>query len=103
LPLTFLKKKLLADTFWPGPSNLIKRRQSTIPDLVTAGKDTVFEYLIPVTLALLEQLNFPLAAKCKSLWLNFHESGACSELFYQVLADRFRRWRMSNRVYDNWF
>jgi L-threonylcarbamoyladenylate synthase len=46
-------------------SNLSIKRQSTIPDLVTAGKDTVAVRVPnhPVTLALLEQLNFPLAAQ----------------------------------------
>jgi L-threonylcarbamoyladenylate synthase len=45
--------------------NLSIKRQSTIPDLVTAGKDTVAVRVPnhPVTLALLEQLNFPLAAQ----------------------------------------
>jgi L-threonylcarbamoyladenylate synthase len=58
------KAKLLADTFWPGPLTLILKRQSTIPDLVTAGKNTVAVRVPnhPITLALLEQLNFPLAA-----------------------------------------
>ena len=58
------KAKLLADTFWPGPLTLVLKRQSTIPDLVTAGKNTVAVRVPnhPVTLALLEQLSFPLAA-----------------------------------------
>lgn len=58
------KAKLLADVFWPGPLTLVLKRQRTIPDLVTAGKDTVAVRVPnhPVALALLEQLNFPLAA-----------------------------------------
>ena len=58
------KAKLLANTFWPGPLTLVLKRQSTIPDLVTAGKNTVAVRVPnhPVTLALLEQLSFPLAA-----------------------------------------
>jgi L-threonylcarbamoyladenylate synthase len=58
------KAKLLADTFWPGPLTLVLKRQSTIPDLVTAGKiRSLFEYLITRSLSSLEQLSFPLAAQ----------------------------------------
>lgn len=32
---------LLAKSFWPGPLTLILKRQSTVPDLVTGGQDTV--------------------------------------------------------------
>jgi L-threonylcarbamoyladenylate synthase len=58
------KAKLLADVFWPGPLTLVLKKQSTIPDLITAGKNTVAVRVPnhPVTLALLEQLDFPLAA-----------------------------------------
>ena len=31
----------LAETFWPGPLTLVLPRQSVIPDIVTAGQDTV--------------------------------------------------------------
>ncbi len=56
--------QLLADAFWPGPLTLVFKKQPNIPDLVTAGKDTVAIRVPnhPVTLALLEQLDFPLAA-----------------------------------------
>lgn len=56
--------QLLADAFWPGPLTLVLKKQPNIPDLVTAGKDTVAVRVPnhPATLALLEQLNFPLAA-----------------------------------------
>lgn len=58
------KAKLLADTFWPGSMTLVLKKQSTIPDLITAGKDTVAVRVPnhPVTLELLKQLPFPLAA-----------------------------------------
>lgn len=58
------KAQQLADAFWPGPLTLILPKQDTIPDLVTAGKDTV-AVRIPnhkTTLALLKNLDFPLAA-----------------------------------------
>lgn len=58
------KAQLLADAFWPGPLTLVLKKQANIPDLVTAGKDTVAVRVPnhPVTLALLKQLTFPLAA-----------------------------------------
>jgi L-threonylcarbamoyladenylate synthase len=58
------KAKLLADAFWPGPLTLILKKNTTIPDLITAGKDTV-AVRIPnhlVALKLLKELSFPLAA-----------------------------------------
>lgn len=58
------KAMFLADAFWPGPLTLVLKRQNTIPDLVTGGKSTVAVRVPnhPVALALLEQLDFPLAA-----------------------------------------
>lgn len=58
------KAMLLANAFWPGPLTLVLKRQNTIPDLVTGGKSTVAVRVPnhPVALALLEQLDFPLAA-----------------------------------------
>lgn len=58
------KAKLLANTFWPGAMTLVLKKQHHIPDIITAGKDTVAVRVPnhPVTLALLEQLPFPLAA-----------------------------------------
>jgi L-threonylcarbamoyladenylate synthase len=56
--------KRLAEKFWPGPLTLLLPKQSIIPDLVTAGLDTV-GLRCPnheLTLALLRELNFPLAA-----------------------------------------
>ena len=58
------KARLLADKFWPGPLTMVLKKQKSVPDLVTAGKDSV-AVRIPnhaVTLALLEGLSFPLAA-----------------------------------------
>lgn len=58
------KAKLLADAFWPGSMTLVLKKNSKIPDLITAGKDTVAVRVPnhPVTLSLLQQLPFPLAA-----------------------------------------
>jgi len=58
------KAKLLAEAFWPGSLTLVLKKKSTIPDLITAGKDTVAVRIPnhPVALALLKALTFPLAA-----------------------------------------
>lgn len=59
------KKALqLADAFWPGSLTLVLKKNAKIPDLITAGKDTV-AVRIPnhkLTLKLLKNLDFPLAA-----------------------------------------
>lgn len=56
--------KQLADKFWPGPLTLLLKKKAIIPDLVTAGLDTVGircpDHLL--TRQLLQQLPFPLAA-----------------------------------------
>lgn len=54
----------LAEKFWPGPLTLLLPKKDTVPDIITAGKDTVALRVPnhPVTLALLQQLPFPLAA-----------------------------------------
>jgi len=58
------KARLLAEAFWPGPLTLVLKKKAVIPDLVSAGLDTV-GIRCPdhaLTRALLEALNFPLAA-----------------------------------------
>lgn len=54
----------LARQFWPGPLTLLLPRKEYIPDLVTSGLDTVAVRIPnhPLTLQLLEILDFPLAA-----------------------------------------
>jgi L-threonylcarbamoyladenylate synthase len=54
----------LADKFWPGPLTLLLPKQSSVPDIITAGKKTVAVRIPnhPLTLVLLKSLNFPLAA-----------------------------------------
>lgn len=58
------KAQLLTDAFWPGSLTLILKKKSNIPDLITAGKNTVAVRIPnhPVTLKLLKELSFPLAA-----------------------------------------
>jgi L-threonylcarbamoyladenylate synthase len=54
----------LANQFWPGPLTLVLEKKSTISDLVTSGKNSVGVRIPshPTALALLEMLDFPLAA-----------------------------------------
>ena len=54
----------LAKAYWPGPLTLLLPKKNVIPDLVTSG---LFDVAIripnhPLTLELLQQLKFPLAA-----------------------------------------
>jgi L-threonylcarbamoyladenylate synthase len=54
----------LAEAFWPGPLTMLLPRKEIIPDLVTAGLDTVAVRIPrhPLTRSLLAMLDFPLAA-----------------------------------------
>jgi L-threonylcarbamoyladenylate synthase len=56
--------RVLAERFWPGPLTLLLKKNATIPDLVTAGMDTVGIRCPahPLTQKLLQALSFPLAA-----------------------------------------
>jgi L-threonylcarbamoyladenylate synthase len=58
------KAQTLANTFWPGAMTLVLKKHKDIPDIITASKDTVAVRVPnhPVTIALLKQLPFPLAA-----------------------------------------
>lgn len=59
----------LALAFWPGPLTLVVRKRGIIPDLVTAGGDTVGLRVPshPVALALLEEAGVPVAAPSANL------------------------------------
>ena len=59
-----VKAQKLAEAFWPGSLTLILPKRLNIPEIVTGGKDTVGVRIPnhPVTLSLLKQLSFPLAA-----------------------------------------
>ncbi len=54
----------LAIAFWPGPLTLLLPKQNSISDLVTSGLDKVGVRIPnhPLSLQLLQELNFPLAA-----------------------------------------
>jgi L-threonylcarbamoyladenylate synthase len=55
---------LLAERFWPGPLTIVLPRASRVPDLVTAGGDTVAVRMPrhPVARALIEAVGAPIAA-----------------------------------------
>lgn len=54
----------LAKVFWPGPITMLLVKNEIVPDLVTAGSDLVAVRIPhhPLTLELLQSLDFPLAA-----------------------------------------
>ncbi len=54
----------LMEKFWPGPLTILLKKKSIIPDLVTSGLDTVAIRVPnhPLTLELLNAIDFPLAA-----------------------------------------
>ncbi|MGB5243350.1 MAG: L-threonylcarbamoyladenylate synthase [Lutimonas sp.] len=58
------KAQLLAEAFWPGSLTLILKKKPGIPEVITAGKETVAVRIPnhPVALKLLRELPFPLAA-----------------------------------------
>lgn len=61
IPAAALK---LAEKFWPGPLTLLLPKKEIVPDLVTSGLPDVAVRIPdhPLTLQLLSQLDFPLAA-----------------------------------------
>jgi L-threonylcarbamoyladenylate synthase len=58
------KAQQLAEAFWPGSLTMVLKKKTDVPDLITAGKDTVGIRMPdhPITLQLLRSLDFPLAA-----------------------------------------
>ncbi len=67
IPDTALK---LADEFWPGPLTLVLKKSENIPDIVTAGLDTV-AIRIPdnkIALALIKFSETPIAAPSANLF-----------------------------------
>lgn len=56
--------RTLADTYWPGPLTIVAPKHSGVPDIVTAGRDTVAVRAPrhPVAAMLLDLVGVPLAA-----------------------------------------
>ncbi|NMA65674.1 MAG: threonylcarbamoyl-AMP synthase, partial [Clostridiaceae bacterium] len=61
--------KKLMDNLWPGPLTLILKRSDTVPDIITAGLDTVAVRMPdnPVALRLIEAAGVPVAAPSANL------------------------------------
>lgn len=79
------KAKQLAEAFWPGSLTLVLKKKETIPYSITAGKETV-AVRVPnhiLTLELLKQLDFPLAAPSANPF------GSISPTTSQHVADYF--------------
>lgn len=74
----------LAAKFWPGPLTLVLPKRDIIPDLVTSGLPAVGIRVPhhPLTLELLRQLDFPLAAPSANLF------GRLSPTTAQHVADQ---------------
>jgi L-threonylcarbamoyladenylate synthase len=58
------RAKILMDRFWPGPLTLVLPKSKAVPDIVTAGLDTVAVRVPshPVALALIKEAGVPIAA-----------------------------------------
>ncbi len=56
--------RILTQNFWPGPLTILFEKNPEVPDLLTSGLDTVAvrKPSHPMTLELISQLDFPLAA-----------------------------------------
>jgi L-threonylcarbamoyladenylate synthase len=54
----------LADAFWPGPLTLVLKKSKAVPDIVTAGGDTVAIRcpVHPIALSIIDAVGYPLAA-----------------------------------------
>jgi len=61
--------RLLMERFWPGPLTLVLPKREVVPEVVTAGLDTVAVRVPdhPVALRLLQAVSFPLAAPSANL------------------------------------
>jgi L-threonylcarbamoyladenylate synthase len=59
-----LAAQRLAERFWPGPLTLVLTKQAVVPDIVTAGLESVAVRVPahPVALALLREARIPIAA-----------------------------------------
>lgn len=59
----------LAQAFWPGPVTIVVRKRGVIPDIVTAGGDTVGLRVPahPIALAMLDEARVPVAAPSANL------------------------------------
>jgi L-threonylcarbamoyladenylate synthase len=82
------RAETLARIFWPGPLTLVLRKQAAVPDLVTAGLNTVGVRMPshPVALALIEEAQLPIAAPSANRFTKL--SPTTAEHVRQSLGDR---------------
>jgi len=75
----------LMENFWPGPLTILLKKNKNIPDLVTSGLETVAIRVPdhPLTMELLNSLDFPLAAPSANPF------GYISPTTAQHVADQF--------------
>ncbi len=61
--------RVLMDTFWPGPLTLVLKKSEFVPDIITAGLDTVAVRMPnnPIALRLIEEAEVPVAAPSANL------------------------------------
>lgn len=80
--------RMLAEPFWPGPLTLLLLKTKAVPDIVTAGSDRVAVRIPrhPLTLKLLEALDFPLAAPSANPF--GYVSPTCAEHVEEQLGDK---------------
>jgi len=78
----------LADAFWPGPLTLVVPKRSLVPDIVTAGLDTVAVRVPshPVARAILEAATVPIAAPSANRFTELSPTRA--EHVARALGDR---------------
>lgn len=69
---------ILIERFWPGPLTLIMKKADVVPDLVTAGLDSVGIRMPsnPVALALIEAAGVPLAAPSANRFMHISPTTA---------------------------
>ncbi len=68
----------LAERFWPGPLTLVLPKKSTVPDVTTAGLDTVAVRVPshPVALALIRAAGVPIAAPSANVFMGLSPTSA---------------------------
>ena len=78
----------LADAFWPGPLTIVLHKQPQVPDIVTAGSDTIALRVPahPAALALLRVCELPLAAPSANRFTQL--SPTTAQHVEQALGDR---------------
>jgi L-threonylcarbamoyladenylate synthase len=78
----------LMERFWPGPLTLVLRRRPVVPDVVTAGGDTVAVRVPahPVAQALIRAARLPIAAPSANLFA--HPSPTTAQHVLDDLGDR---------------